>query len=64
MKNYSKETTKSLKFLLWANLQDNLARGDKLDRCKDPEQKKPILQNIKETEKEISAIREELAKRQ
>lgn len=64
MADYSKESTQSLKWKLWAHLQSNLQRGDIAERCKDPEHKKLVLHDIHETEKTISAIRQELIKRE
>ena len=61
--DYSDKTTDKLKFMLWANLQDNLHRRDILDRSSDPSNIKRICEDIKEAEKTISAIREELIRR-
>ena len=61
--DYKQETTKKLKFLLWANLQDNLHRSEIVDKSKSEEHKKLVLQNIMKTEKEITAIRNELKAR-
>ncbi len=61
---YSTYTTERLKFLLWANLQDNLHRGDILGRTQSEEYKLSIMENIRETEKVVSAIRAELKLRE
>lgn len=64
MVDYSKETTKKLRWLLWASLQDNLHRGDIVERCRDIDYKNSVLHEIAETEKTISVIRQELIKRE
>lgn len=61
--DYKNETTKKLKFLLWANLQDNMNRSEIIDKSKSEEHKQLVMQNILKTEKEIAAIRNELKAR-
>ena len=61
--NYEKETTEKLKFLLWANLQDNMRRSEIIDNSTWEDRIRELSAAWKETEKKISAIREELKKR-
>lgn len=65
--NYKSMTTEELRFRLWANLQDNLRRGEKediaLSRGGSEEYLRQLRQNIRETEQEIVAIRSELRER-
>ncbi len=62
--SYRNETTKKLQFLLWASLQDVQQYKDIIDRSKASECIKRCQENIARTEKEISAIRAELKRRE
>lgn len=53
-------TEEDIRFRIWCLLQDNLHRGDVLERCKDEKHKQLVRENIKETEKEIADLREQL----
>ena len=63
MRNYEQETTGKLKFLLWANLQDNMRRSEIIDNSTWEDRKRELSAIYEQTEKEISAIRAELCKR-
>lgn len=62
--NYRNETAKKLQFLLWASLQDVQRYKDIINRSKASECIKRYQENIARTEKEISAIRAELKRRE
>lgn len=61
--NYETESTKRLKWLLWANLQDNLHRSDIIDRSTDEKHRAIVQSAIEQSEQEIAAIRAELERR-
>ena len=61
--NYETESTKRLKWLLWANLQDTLHRSDIVDRITDEKHRAIVQSAIERSEHEIAAIRAELERR-
>lgn len=65
MKKYAlgEMSEESLKFLLWACLQDNLHYSDIIDHAKSEEFKKAVRGDIEENEFLISRIRFELSER-
>ena len=63
MENLETRTSESLKFLLWACLQDNLNRMDIASRAKDESFRRSVLREHAKAEKLIEDIRKELTKR-
>ena len=49
-----------IKFQIWACKQDNLRRGDQIDRSRSEKHKALLLSNIETTEREIERLRERL----
>ena len=60
MKNLRELSDSDLKFAIWARQQDNLHRGDILDRCQDPKHRALVQKNYDETEAEIRELFAEL----
>jgi len=63
LNRYETMPEKELRFALWAALQDNLRRGDIIDRARDAAFRASVQENIERTEIEIRAMREEIARR-
>lgn len=47
----------ALQFRLWALMQDNLTRAEKIDRTKSDEHRALLQRQYNETENEIAALR-------
>lgn len=47
----------ALQFKLWALMQDNLTRAEKIDRCRSAEHAALLQKRYDETEKQIAALR-------
>jgi len=45
------------KRMIWVRQQDNLRRGDVLERTQSEQHRKLVMRNMKETENEISKLR-------
>ena len=58
--NEKREKRASIAREIWMIQQDNLRRGDLLDRARDPEYKKTIMENMGKAEARIAELREKL----
>ncbi len=58
--NEKREKRAAIAGEIWMIQQDNLRRGDLLDRARDPEYKKTIMENMKKAEARIAELRGKL----
>ena len=57
-------TETEIRWMIWVRQQDNLQRGDVLERAQSEQHRKLVKRNMEETEKEISELRGLLERRE